>query len=442
MTLAHLHSHSEFSARDGICSVKDMLEHCTQIGCSALALTDHGALAGHRDLYMVESNVKKIYGYEGYYWNDKYHDNRKKNYHLTMWAKNTNGLKNLWKMATIASIRANEAGYSSVFITDDIMREYGKDIIGGSACLGGGIPQLIKNNRIEEAEELLNVYKECFDEFYIEIHTNTMDEQREVNLELIKFAKRTETPIIYSIDAHYLRQEDAKTQEALMQSGFKRTISHKNEYQPVNDYYLMTEEDVKKKLDYIGNDAINDCFAGVDKFLASVSDDIVFDDERKIPQPSGVDCSDGLLVKMCKEGMTRKVGNGIELDRVEFAEYYERINYELGVIINNGLTNYFLTVADYTKWAKSDDGGAMLVGSGRGSAGGSLLCYLLDITEVDPIKNGLYFERFLNEGRLTQYEVEFEDGTKMTGSATTTLTKPDGTLVYLRNLEYGEEVIV
>ena len=396
--LVHLHNHTDYSFLDGMMTPAMMVAAAEQSGCYAVAITDHGEVAGHIDFMdaVGGSSVKPIYGYEGYHWVPCQQENKKKPFHLTLWARNQEGFRNLWGLASDVYSKADELGHKRPLMTVDVMRKYGNGIIAGSACMSGAIAKMLASGDRERASLYLDLYRDIFDDFYIEIHTNSMPEQASLNRLLIDFAHDKDVPVVYAIDSHYAVQSDAAIHDAYMGIQFRKKASEQTEvYSP--DYYLMDEAEIRRRLAYLGDEAVARTFAGVERLVDSISFDVSVDRSLKMPHTAHTGSSSEALVEMAREGMARKVASSISDEwRSTLGEYVDRMNYELDVICNNGLADYFLVVSDYTKWAKE----RMLVGPARGSAGGSLVCYLLDITEVDPMQAGLYFERFLNEGRL------------------------------------------
>ena len=203
----------------------------------------------------------------------------------------------MWATATEVYEVADKNGYKKGLLVEEIMRNRGKGIYAGSACMGGGISQALMNNNEELALELLQLYRECFDEFFIEIHTNTMPEQHELNIKLVNFARKNKAPMIYAVDSHYLTQDEADMQQAFMGIGMRKKITDEKTYNPTSDYYLMTEQEIRNSLAYLGQDVVDECFSGVEKFVNGLDLNIYIDRSRKVPKPFGVEDSDKTLVE-------------------------------------------------------------------------------------------------------------------------------------------------
>lgn len=410
---ANLHAHSHYSFLDGLADPDDMCARAAEIGSRYQAITDHGHCVGH--YAMVEAarrhGIVPILGSELYLKDGEYHKTGKKGFHLTLWAKNLEGLHNLWDISSRAWLHEEgKDAYTNALWEDLGDRREG--VLCGSACLAGALSAAAKKDDEKMALEFTRRFQSIFDEFYIEIHTNSEPEQRSVNMWLLDFAKRHGIRTVYAIDSHYVRPQDCELQNVMLGCNMGKHFDEQH-MRMKQDYYMMDEDEVRQRLAYIGDDDLERCFDGVDHLLSQI-EEFELDRSHKVPKfplPEGWDDSGEYLKYLTAKGLFEKAG-GCEVlasdehnkiayrggDTQRLVPYIEDVaKNEFPIIIDNGLADYFLIVSDYTRWAKEH---GVEVGPGRGSCAASILCWATGITEVDPMGRGLIFSRFLNEGRL------------------------------------------
>jgi len=398
----HLHVHSHYSLLDGLPKIDELLDYVKESGMDSVALTDHGALYGAVEFFKKakEREIKPIIGCEMYMAFEKMTQERPNidavRYHLLLLAKNEEGYRNLVKLLTKAYL---EGFYYKPRIDDETLAQYSSGLIGSSACLQGRIPQLILAKKLKEAETLALKYNDIFGKgnFYLEIQSHpNIKEQKIINDALISLSKKTGIPLVATNDTHYLRPEDADVQDILM---LINTGADPNDPERLtmksDDFSLRTPErmiqDFKDVPEAIEN---TQKIAEACNFQFELG-------KAKLPQfavPSG-EKPDDYLEKLCREGLKTKFGEN------PTKEVTDRLNYELQVIKQTGFSSYFLIVQDFVKWAKEN---RIVVGPGRGSVGGSLAAYLLNITNVDPLKYNLLFERFLNPDRVSLPDIDLD----------------------------------
>lgn len=405
MKFAHLHCHSQYSLLDGLPKIDELVDYAKKLDLYALALTDHGVLYGAVEFYQKakEKGLKPIIGTEMYIAVDKMTQRRpnidNKRYHMVLLAKNETGYRNLVKLVTKAHL---EGFYYKPRIDEDLLSQHTEGLIGFSGCLQGKIPQLIIANKIEEAKKTALKYKEIFgkDNFYLEVqpHPN-IKEQLKVNEALKKFSKELDIPLVATVDSHYLRKEDTKAQDILM---LINTGADPNDPERLT----MISDDFSLKSPKEIADFFKDTPEAIENTV-KIADSCNFEfklGETKLPHfplPEGKTDKD-FLRELCEKGLKEKYGSNPP------SEVKKRLEYELSVIEKMGFSSYFLIVQDFVNWAKKNK---IVVGPGRGSAPGSLVSYLLGITNIDPIKYNLLFERFLNPGRISfpDIDVDFAD---------------------------------
>ncbi len=396
MSFTHLHVHSHYSILDGGIKIPDLISQVKNLGMNSIALTDHGNLFGAFEFYQeaVKNQIKPIIGIEGYFSTE---DRKKKseNYHITMWAKNSKGYRNLIKLSSLAFM---EGFYRKPRLDKEILLKYKEGIIVGSACRNGIIPAFVAEGKLEEAEELLSFFKKEFKEdFYIEIMRVGLEREVEVNEKLIEFSKKFDIPIIATNDVHYLKKEDAKSHEILLLLQTKKTISEENALKlPTDNFYLRSPEEMKELFKDIP-EAIENTQVFSEKCIP-----VPFETDKtllpSIEIPKGFKGLGEYLEHLAREGLEKR------LKRVTPGEE-DRLKYELSVIKELGLAGYFLIIKDIVDFAKEK---GIPVGPGRGSATSSLVLYSLGITNVNPLKHGLIFERFLNPQRVSMADVDID----------------------------------
>ncbi|MDD3647642.1 MAG: DNA polymerase III subunit alpha [Candidatus Dojkabacteria bacterium] len=398
----HLHLHSEFSLLDGLIKIPDLVTKIKDLGMSSVALTDHGVMYGIYDFWMQcrEQEIKPILGVEAYISYrtrfDKVPKVDDKRYHIVLLAKNLEGYKNIVKMVSDSHL---EGFYYKPRIDKELLTQYGKGVIGLSACLGGIVNKQLLRGHDEEASEWADFLRNNLDEFYIEVQRNGIKEAENLVEKQVKFASKMQLPIVASCDGHYLDKEDWFAQEVLWAiSDGKKIDDDTRRKSWSEEFYIKSSEEMKKLFS-----DIPEAIENTQKIVEKVEDfDIMF--ERVQPKfsklPRGKSAKDALR-ELSIRGAKMRYG---KLSK----DITERINYELDLIHDKGYDDYFLVVQDYVNWAL-DNG--ILVGPGRGSGAGSVVSYSLKITNIDPFKYELYFERFLNPERPSppDFDIDFQD---------------------------------
>ena len=402
-----IHKHSAYSILDGMSTIKDIVKKTEYCG----ALTDHGNMYGFLKFYnaMISANKKPIIGFEAYtepYFKGEV-TKKGARAHLILLAKNKIGFKNIVKLCSIGF----EKGYKSkktvkpIIPYEDLLKH--KDgIIVTSACLGGDIQKnLMKDGKdsIEKAYEIAKLFKDNFGEdYYIEIQRHNMQEELKVNFHLLNIADKLGIKAVAGIDSHYIEEEDRYYQEILLASNTGTTMSNPNRWVFEGDrYHMLTSEDMEELFGDMP-ELLDNTLEIADKVNLEIETgnyhlpEFEVPDEFKIHKnPKNSKELDenqySYLHYLCRKGMDEKGFTGVK-------EYEERLDFELGVIRRMGYSAYFLIVWDFVSWAKSQ---GILVGPGRGSACGSLASYVLTITDVDPLRYGLLFERFLSPDRVS-----------------------------------------
>jgi len=399
----HLHTHSEFSLLDGLGKLDLLIERTKALGMDTLALTDHGAMYGSFKFYLKAkaAGIKPILGVETYVARRSHTDKEGKidtdPYHLILLAKNENGYKNLMKLVTVAHL---EGYYYKPRIDWELLTKYHDDLICTSACLQGQISVLLRNNEDKEAERVAREYSDLFgpDNYYLEIqkHPN-IPLQDEINEKIVALSRKLGIPLVATNDIHYVNADDAEAQEILLCVQTQRTIVEKDRalsMLPSPDFYMRSPEEMKELfMQY--PDAIENTVK-----IANMCDVTLSVGKWILPKyPIGdEDTPATFLRKMVWDRVPLKYPTMTD-------ELRERINYELEIINTKGYSTYFLIVQDFVNWAKQNGIG---VGPGRGSAAGSVVTYILNITGIDPLYFRLPFERFLNPFRPSAPDIDLD----------------------------------
>ncbi|KUK14094.1 MAG: DNA polymerase III alpha subunit, partial [bacterium 42_11] len=389
----HLHVHSEYSLLDGSCRVKELVKKAKEENMPAVAITDHGVLYGVIDFYeaCVSEGVKPIIGCEVYITPEEYTKKGNKNqilYHLTLLAKNEKGYKNLMKLVTLSHL---EGFYYKPRVDKRILSEYSEGLIALSGCIAGEVPSLILLGRHEEAERVALEYRDIFgkDSFFLEVQKNGMPQQDIANKGLVALSKRTGIPLVATNDVHYLNRDDAFWHDILLCVQTNSSLTDENRLKfPTDEFYFKSAEEMERDFKDLPESLDNTL-----KIAEMCEVNLQFG-KLHLPHydvPEGYDLH-GYLVYLCNEGLREKFGENPP------SEVIDRMNYELEVIKRTGYSGYFLIVSDFIRYAKSV---GIPVGPGRGSAAGSLVAYLLGITNLNPLQYGLLFERFLNPERIS-----------------------------------------
>ena len=404
MSFVHLHVHTEYSLLDGMSRISEIAEHAKGLGMNALAITDHGAMFGVVDFYKAckKAGIKPVIGCEVYDAARTMHDREieKDRYsgHLILLAENQTGYKNLVK---IVSKSYTEGFYFKPRVDRNLLRENAEGIICLSGCLVGKVARNLANGDYDaaknEALELQSIFGE--DNFFLEIQNHFLNDDKKVIDGLIRLSEDTGIPLVATNDMHYIRKADARAQEVLMCIQTQTTMEDENHMRFENDEFYMKSEDEMMAL-FPGHE---DAVERTQEIADRCNVEFTFG-EYHIPEyipPEGMTCQE-YLRKLCYEGLVRRYGKEA---MAENNEYRKRLEMELGVIENMGYVEYFLIVWDFIHYAKSN---GIAVGPGRGSAVGSIVSYSLEITEVDPIKYNLIFERFLNPERVSMPDIDVD----------------------------------
>lgn len=397
----HLHIHSEFSLLDGANRIKDLPVRAKELGMKAMAITDHGVMYGVIDFYKAckKEGIKPIIGAEVYVASRTRFDKEpqdKRYYHLILLAKNNKGYQNLSKLV---SLGFTEGYYYKPRIDLEILEKYHEGIICLSACLAGAVSQAILNGDIEKAEEVAKWHKNVFGEdYYLEIQSNGVKEQVMVNQKIIQIARRLDIPIVATNDAHYLKKEDAYNHEVLLciQTGKRITDEDRMRFE-TDELYVKSPEEMSE---YFKNfpDAIENTVKIAEKCNVEFEFGHTILPNYDVPEEFNTHYD--YFKKLCYDGIKARYGDNPS------QEILDRAEYELKIISQMGYVDYYLIVWDYINYAKSV---GIPVGPGRGSGAGSILAYAIGITDIDPMKYSLLFERFLNPERISMpdFDVDF-----------------------------------
>lgn len=397
----HLHIHSEFSLLDGANRIKDLPVRAKELGMKAMAITDHGVMYGVIDFYKAckKEGIKPIIGAEVYVASRTRFDKEpqdKRYYHLILLAKNNKGYQNLSKLV---SLGFTEGYYYKPRIDLEILEKYHEGIICLSACLAGAVSQAILNGDIEKAEEVAKWHKNVFGEdYYLEIQNNGVKEQVMVNQKIIQIARRLDIPIVATNDAHYLKKEDAYNHEVLLciQTGKRITDEDRMRFE-TDELYVKSPEEMSE---YFKNfpDAIENTVKIAEKCNVEFEFGHTILPNYDVPEEFNTHYD--YFKKLCYDGIKVRYGDNPS------QEILDRAEYELKIISQMGYVDYYLIVWDYINYAKSV---GIPVGPGRGSGAGSILAYAIGITDIDPMKYSLLFERFLNPERISMpdFDVDF-----------------------------------
>ena len=400
----HLHIHSEFSLLDGANRIKDIPKRAKELGMDAIAITDHGVMYGAIDFYKAckAEGVKPIIGCEVYVAPrtrfDKEPNIDNKYNHLILLAKNNQGYKNLSKLVSLGFV---EGYYYKPRIDLEILEKYSEGLICLSACLAGSVNQALLNGNNEKAEEIALWHKKVFGEdYYIEIQNNGIPEQTLANQKLVKLARKLDIPLVATNDAHYLKKEDAYNHEVLLciQTGKRMSDEDRMRFE-TDELYIKSPEEM---IEYFSAfpDAIENTVKIADK--CNVEFEFGHTILPNYDVPEEFETHYDYFKKLCDDGIKKRYGQNPS------QEILDRLEYELSVIQKMGFVDYFLIVWDYIHFAKEN---GISVGPGRGSGAGSIVAYAIEITDIDPIKYGLMFERFLNPERISMpdFDVDFAD---------------------------------
>jgi len=393
----HLHVHSEYSLLDGAARLEDIVRRAGELGMGSLAVTDHGVLYGALDFYTLarKHGIKPIIGCEMYVAKDRLQKTagQKEYTHLLLLCKDAEGYRNLMKLV---SAGFTEGFYYKPRIDYGILEQYKKGLVCTSACLAGEIPRALLSGNAQGAREAALRLKSMFgDDFYLEIMDHGMSEQKTVNPMLVRLARELAIPLVATNDVHYTVREDSLAQDVLtcIQTGTRLSDDNKLTF-PTQEFYLKSAGEMAALFDYVP-DALENTMKIADKCNLEIEFGKLY--LPKFDPPGGLGDFEYLL-QLAKEGMKKRYPKPT-------AEIGDRFDYEMDIIRRMGFVNYFLIVWDFVRFAKEN---GIMVGPGRGSAAGSIVAYALGITNIDPIRYSLLFERFLNPERVSMPDIDID----------------------------------
>ncbi len=401
MAFTHLHVHTEYSLLDGSCKIKELVSRAKELGMDSMAITDHGVMYGVIDFYRAarEAGIKPIIGCEVYVTSGSRFDRETvggedRYYHLVLLAENNQGYQNLMKIVSKGFV---DGFYYKPRVDYEVLKEYSEGIIALSACLAGEVQRLVSRGQYEKGKETALRYQDLFGKgnFFLELQDHGIPAQNTVNQGLLRMSKETGIDLVATNDIHYTYAEDATPHDILLciQTGKKVADENRMRYEG-GQYYCKSEEEMRKLFSYAG-EAIDNTHKIAERCNVEIEFGVT-----KLPKydvPESYD-SWSYLNKLCLEGFERHYPE-------DDGSLKERLDYELDVIHTMGYVDYFLIVWDFIHYARSQD---IIVGPGRGSAAGSIVSYCLGITNIDPIRYNLLFERFLNPERISMPDIDVD----------------------------------
>jgi DNA polymerase-3 subunit alpha len=396
----HLHVHSEYSLLDGASRIEQIVNEAKNQGMNSLALTDHGVMYGAIPFYKacLAHQIKPIIGVEAYVTNqaldEKMVKGKQELYHLVLLAETYTGYQNLMKLTTQAHF---EGFYYKPRMIKEWLREYGEGIICLSACLAGEVQQALLHDQTEKAKSIALEHQQIFgrDNYFLELQDHGMAEQKKVNARLIQLSQETGIPLVVTNDVHYTYQKDAVAHDCLLCIGTAKKVQDEQRLKfPSPHFYLKSMEEMRKLFPHV-QEAYQNTVSIADRCTVEIplGQEIL----PEYPVPAGMTAMEYLREK-CEQGIQERYASVSEDSK-------KRLDYELHVIGQMGYADYFLIVWDFMRFAHEQ---GIITGPGRGSAAGSLVAYVLNITNVDPIKYKLLFERFLNPERVTMPDIDID----------------------------------
>ena len=397
----HLHVHTEYSLLDGFSRVKTLVKRAKEKGMTAVAITDHGCMFGAIDFYKAAKaeGIKPIIGCEVYTAPRKLTD-KDPNYdkhqgHLVLLAKDMTGYKNLIKIVSKSYV---DGFYYKPRTDMDELKKHSQGLIALSACLAGDVPRAIMNGNYDKARKLAMEYRDIFGNgnYYLEIQDHGLPEQKQVNTEVVRLSRELNIPLVATNDVHYVDKDDAKIQDILMCLQMQKTIDDENRMKfPSDEFYLKSREEMEQLFP-----ELEEALDNTNEIAERCNVEFEFN-KYHLPRydvPEGY-TTNGYFRELCQKGLVERYGEDCP------EEYKERLEYELNTIENMGYVEYFLIVWDFINFAKQNN---IMVGPGRGSAAGSIVAYTLKITDIDPMKYSLLFERFLNPERVSMPDIDID----------------------------------
>jgi DNA polymerase-3 subunit alpha len=410
MRFTHLHTHSHYSLLDGLSKVDALVARAKELGMDSMAITDHGAMYGAIEFYKkaTKAGVKPIIGVETYVSDTSRFDKRpgvdsEKRFHLILLATNEIGYQNLLKLVTAANL---EGFYYKPRIDKEILRKHHEGLIALSSCLGSELSQALMSGADEKAERIALEYRDIMGDgkFFVEIQVHEkMPEQQKTTEALVALARKLKLPLVATQDSHYTLPEDSRAHDILLAVQTGNTIHDEKRFSMnQDDFSFLPAEAMHEKFSRaLPADVVEEAFANTGVIADQCNLKIELGKTQLPPYtlPEGYDDAFEYLKVLAYEGAKRRYGNELAPTIIQ------RLEYELGVIKQTGFSSYFLIVQDFVNWSKRQ---GILVGPGRGSAAGSLVTYALNITNVDPIKYNLIFERFLNPERISMPDIDLD----------------------------------
>ena len=404
MAFAHLHVHTEYSLLDGACRIERLLDAAQQLGQDAVAITDHGCMYGVVDFYKAakKRGIHPVIGCEVYVARrtrfDKIHELDKGSRHLVLLCENDTGYRNLIALVSQAWV---EGFYTKPRVDLDLLRQHHEGLIALSACLAGEIPQALLRGDFPGAKEAALLYREIFgaENFYLELQDHGLPDQKRINPQLIRLSRETGIPLVATNDCHYIAPEDSKMHRVLLCIQTGHTVEDEDTLEfGSEEFYLKSEGEMAALFP-----DVPEALENTEKIARRCQVDLEFG-QTKLPAFTTPDGSDNLefFQRLCRQGLLDRYGEHPP------EAYVQRLDYEMGVISQMGYVNYYLIVWDFIRYARSVK---IPVGPGRGSGAGSLAAYCLRITNVDPMRYDLLFERFLNPERVSMpdFDIDFSD---------------------------------
>ena len=393
MGFVHLHVHTEFSLLDGACRIGGLMERVKELGQEAVAITDHGVMYGVIDFYKAAkaAGVKPIIGCEVYVaprsMEDHVYGIDNEAYHLVLLCKDMEGYANLSSLVSAGFLRGF---YGKPRVDLALLRQHSRGLIALSACLAGAIPRRLMENDYDAAKAYALELSDIFgkDNFFLELQDHGIQAQKTVNQGVCRLARETGLPLVVTNDAHYLRKEDAKIQDVLLCVQTAKTVDDPNRMRfETEEFYLKSEAELRNLFP-----EVEEAFENTVKIAQRCNVEFVFNEYKlpSFPVPEGY-TNEAYFRKLCEDGFRERYPQAD-------SSYRQRLEYEIGVISKMGYVNYYLIVWDFIRYAKEN---GIPVGPGRGSGAASIVAYCLHITEVDPLKYALIFERFLNPERVS-----------------------------------------
>ena len=401
MAFTHLHVHTEYSLLDGSSKIKELAARAKELGMDSMAITDHGAMFGVIDFYRAakENGIKPILGCEVYVSPASRFDRENVNgedryYHLVLLAENNEGYQNLMKIVSKGYV---DGFYYKPRVDMEVLEQYHEGLIALSACLAGEVARFLQRGLYEEAKAAAEKYRSVFGDgnYFLELQDHGIPMQRQVNQGLLRLSRECNIPLVATNDCHYINAEDWEPHDILLciQTGKKVADENRMRYEG-GQYYVKSEDEMRQLFGYVPQ-ALENTHRIAERCNVEIEFGVT-----KLPKyevPEGFD-SWTYLQNLCKKGFAERYPNGGK-------DLEERLEYELNTIKNMGYVDYFLIVWDFINYAKSND---IAVGPGRGSAAGSIVSYCLRITDIDPIRYQLLFERFLNPERVSMPDIDVD----------------------------------